>query len=365
MRLTPTSFTHGSTAVFGLAIAGYTVLRIASYAVADLPVHLGSTPPPAKAGVDDIAVMRHDVVEAGRSSHRTLPPSAHRHTATSVHTAHIGTAGYTQRNTTAAQSDDSSTVAAASDDTTSNDSAVAAQPVAASQPGWSHRRCPTTTARTTATAPTTAATTEPVRQENSSTDVSRAPAGSDSRATAPPGRRTERGTRDHGLEAGSRRRAGHRHRPGEGLLRRHSWASTWTPTPAPPNDAGGAHDAAGLGLLGRRRARRGRAGAPTSAGGQPAARRHRHRGGPGRAGDRGVEVSEVATLDPRDGGKFACFSRPGRQRLGGAGDPRPGGGAARVGRGAGQRGSGQRGSGRSTFQCRDDDGEPLRRPRAA
>jgi hypothetical protein len=177
--MTPTSFTHGSTAVFGLAIAGYTVLRIASYAVADLPLHLGTPSPQAKAQVHDIVVPRHDGVGAGRSDHRALPPATHRHTATTVRTAiaaHVGTALHianavhtTHHDATAAPADspndDSATSAqsvsspaqpepaAASDDTTSADQAPAAQPVVASAAPEPATASPTPAPATASAAP--------------------------------------------------------------------------------------------------------------------------------------------------------------------------------------------------------------------
>ena len=46
MRLSSTAFTHTSTAAFGVAVAGYTAIRIVSYVGPDLP-HLVSPPSPA------------------------------------------------------------------------------------------------------------------------------------------------------------------------------------------------------------------------------------------------------------------------------------------------------------------------------
>jgi len=37
--------------------------------------------------------------------------------------------------------------------------------------------------------------------------------------------------------------------------------------------------------------------------------------------DRGVEVSEVQVLDPRDGGKFVYFTDPDGNKLSDTGDP--------------------------------------------
>ena len=45
MRLSSISFTHASTAMFGLAVAGYAALRLAGYDVPPDPGHLASSPP--------------------------------------------------------------------------------------------------------------------------------------------------------------------------------------------------------------------------------------------------------------------------------------------------------------------------------
>jgi hypothetical protein len=45
MRLSSISFTHASTAMFGLAVAGYAALRLAGYDVPHDPGNLASSPP--------------------------------------------------------------------------------------------------------------------------------------------------------------------------------------------------------------------------------------------------------------------------------------------------------------------------------
>lgn len=46
MRLSSTTFTHSSTALFGLAVAGYAALRLAGYDTPPLPGHLALPTPP-------------------------------------------------------------------------------------------------------------------------------------------------------------------------------------------------------------------------------------------------------------------------------------------------------------------------------
>ena len=46
MRLSSISFTHASTAIFGLAVAGYAAVRLAGYDVPHLPGHLAMPAPP-------------------------------------------------------------------------------------------------------------------------------------------------------------------------------------------------------------------------------------------------------------------------------------------------------------------------------
>ena len=46
MRLSSISFTHGSTATFALAVAGYAAVRLAGYDVPHLPGHQGMPAPP-------------------------------------------------------------------------------------------------------------------------------------------------------------------------------------------------------------------------------------------------------------------------------------------------------------------------------
>ena len=76
MRFSSISFTHASTAMFGLAVAGYAALRMAGYDVPHDPAHLAS---PAPSIVDRAPhagqpVSRSAQRDTGREAHVALHP---------------------------------------------------------------------------------------------------------------------------------------------------------------------------------------------------------------------------------------------------------------------------------------------------
>jgi hypothetical protein len=76
MRMSSTSFTHASTAVFGIAVAGYAAVRLISYAAPHLPVHLpGHHAVPAAQPVRDVAERHRPPERASRSQHRAATPT--------------------------------------------------------------------------------------------------------------------------------------------------------------------------------------------------------------------------------------------------------------------------------------------------
>jgi hypothetical protein len=76
MRMNSTSFTHVSTAVFGVAVIGYAAVRVISYAAPSLPGHLpGQHAAPATAPVQQIAERRLTDQRASRSAHRSPAPT--------------------------------------------------------------------------------------------------------------------------------------------------------------------------------------------------------------------------------------------------------------------------------------------------
>lgn len=76
MRLNSTSFTHVSTAMFGVAVIGYAAVRVISYAAPHLPGHLpGQHAAPATAPVQQIAERRLTNPRASRSAHRSPAPT--------------------------------------------------------------------------------------------------------------------------------------------------------------------------------------------------------------------------------------------------------------------------------------------------
>jgi hypothetical protein len=77
MRLNSTSFTHVSTAMFGVAVIGYAAVRVISYAAPHLPGHLpGQHAAPASAPVQQIAGRRLTDPRASRSAHRSPAPTS-------------------------------------------------------------------------------------------------------------------------------------------------------------------------------------------------------------------------------------------------------------------------------------------------
>lgn len=76
MRMNSTSFTHVSTAMFGVAVIGYAALRVISYAAPHLPGHLpGQHAAPATAPVQQTAERRLTDRRASRSAHRSPAPT--------------------------------------------------------------------------------------------------------------------------------------------------------------------------------------------------------------------------------------------------------------------------------------------------
>ena len=66
MRLSSTAFTHTSTALFGLAVAGYAAVRLAGYDVPPLPGHLA---------LPDTPILQL-VPDSGHSDKRSAKPNA-------------------------------------------------------------------------------------------------------------------------------------------------------------------------------------------------------------------------------------------------------------------------------------------------
>jgi len=99
------------------------------------------------------------------------------------------------------------------------------------------------------------------------------------------------GASSHGLEAGSCGGPGHRYRPGEGLLRQQAGIPSRRRHPAHAGHAGGAHDPAGFGMLGRGRADRGERGRPTGRRGEACSWWSRTSGPPASSWPNGASTS--------------------------------------------------------------------------
>jgi hypothetical protein len=71
MRLNSTSFTHSSTAMFGVAVFGNAAVRVVSYAAPDLPGHQAAPAP----HVVQIQTMHNGRQRASRSGHGSPAPT--------------------------------------------------------------------------------------------------------------------------------------------------------------------------------------------------------------------------------------------------------------------------------------------------
>jgi len=78
MRFSSISFTHASTALFGLAVAGYAALRMAGYDVPHDPAHLGSTAPSMVDRAPEVGqpISRSAQRDTGRDTHVTRHPDS-------------------------------------------------------------------------------------------------------------------------------------------------------------------------------------------------------------------------------------------------------------------------------------------------
>jgi hypothetical protein len=77
VRINSTSFTHASTAIFGVAVVGYAAVRLISYAAPHIPAHLPGhhVGAPASPLVRQFAERHHTGQRASRSAHRSpMPP---------------------------------------------------------------------------------------------------------------------------------------------------------------------------------------------------------------------------------------------------------------------------------------------------
>lgn len=83
MRLSSTSFTHASTALFGLAVVGYTAARVAGYAAPHLPGHQAAPAPPSVWQVEPQHPGPDPRLRVTRPAHRptALPAVSSHHTA--------------------------------------------------------------------------------------------------------------------------------------------------------------------------------------------------------------------------------------------------------------------------------------------